>query len=712
MEYHTVGGGINHHNYIIAHRSGIVWPPMLPSSASPAASKRPRPDLCVARLQLHALRGARERPLSCIVTAVGAVILLLTPLLRCNRCSTSSSGHDAEDKKSARLAADEHFMEPEVITAVSPTGDSLRMAHVVVGIMTCRRFHRTRCRAQVETWLTRARRVVFFSDSADGASAELRAPVLAHTFAPSPTERIFSGGNWRAVPILRSLGEAFFSEEARAAMAARSEPLPRWVYMADDDTYAFTPTMLATLSEYDPDMPHYLGYAFIAAPHLEGIVPGVRQPLFANGGAGIAVSRGAFSAALPLFAKCEAEYKWNWPGDVRVAQCLLDAGVAVEWIRTFHAEAPGIIIHKQRPPPGSVPVGLQLPPLSFHHIDADALHLLSRMQAVSTTVSGLPCELDFSAHAFQPLTATHPSSRLQLSMHYGYEVVLSPQQGTDRPIQLLRPTKAGEYLAAFRTYGAVRANGSTQNASLASGFMQEFTGGECREGGQLRGGYSAQVLTHCGKCAEAEDWAAPAARSGLQICNFTFSHCTARIHVALEPAHCPRPSPRARIGLDAGRQPGSADVLLDGLVRPGWRGACGGDAGDGNPSDSSALCTTVSIRPGSDANLTLWFRVLAGSAVVQAARPQVVAHGSRRAVHVDFASSPGTLLLSGTVPVNAEMATDVQGKALAAALEPHALPLTIHQSCGADTAGVHGVRLKLRVLEHVAVEIGWRVRCA
>ena len=28
--------------------------------------------------------------------------------------------------------------------------------------------------------------------------------------------------------------------------------------------------------------------------------------------------------------------------------------------------------HKQRPPPGSVPVGLHLPPISFHHIDADA----------------------------------------------------------------------------------------------------------------------------------------------------------------------------------------------------------------------------------------------------------------------------------------------------------------------------------------------------
>jgi hypothetical protein len=134
--------------------------------------------------------------------------------------------------------------------------------------------------------------------------------------------------------------------------------------MADDDSYAFTPTMLATLAKYNPDQPHYLGYAFIAAPHLEGVIPGKRQPLFANGGAGICVSRGALVAALPVLAKCELEYTWNWPGDVRVAQCLVDAGIKVEWVRTFHAEAPGVIVHKKRPPPGSVPVGLVLPPLS------------------------------------------------------------------------------------------------------------------------------------------------------------------------------------------------------------------------------------------------------------------------------------------------------------------------------------------------------------
>ena len=327
------------------------------------------PGLLYARLQLYALKLARERPVICILLVLlalaGFPMIVTCVGAFCSPCTTTGTGATA----SHTLGVSGLVAAPAVDVALPPRGaaatGTVTMADVVVGIMTCRRFHRTRCRAQLDTWLRRARRVVFFTDTAEeGTSAELRAPVIAHTFKPSEFERIFSGGNWRAVPILRALAEHFFSAPAQARFAARHEPLPKWIYMADDDSYAFTPTMLATLAKYNPDQPHYLGYAFIAAPHLEGVIPGKRQPLFANGGAGICVSRGALVAALPVLAKCELEYTWNWPGDVRVAQCLVDAGIKVEWVRTFHAEAPGVIVHKKRPPPGSVPVGLVLPPPS------------------------------------------------------------------------------------------------------------------------------------------------------------------------------------------------------------------------------------------------------------------------------------------------------------------------------------------------------------
>ena len=45
---------------------------------------------------------------------------------------------------------------------------------------------------------------------------------------------------------------------------------------------------------------------------------------------------------------------------------------AFEQVHTFHSENPQVIIEKAKPPPGSVPVGLALPPLSFHHVDVSS----------------------------------------------------------------------------------------------------------------------------------------------------------------------------------------------------------------------------------------------------------------------------------------------------------------------------------------------------
>ena len=39
---------------------------------------------------------------------------------------------------------------------------------------------------------------------------------------------------------------------------------------------------MATLEKYDADQPYYIGYAFLVAAHLEGVVEGVRRPVRAN----------------------------------------------------------------------------------------------------------------------------------------------------------------------------------------------------------------------------------------------------------------------------------------------------------------------------------------------------------------------------------------------------------------------------------------------
>ena len=718
---------------------------------TPAAAPR---RLLFARLQLSTLRCFRERPVSLFA---GILVFLAVVLLRSRACqpcdaalphqgSGAGGGTDSHTgfpraaiSSSAWTAADFPTVVAKRIGA-ERADDIITMAHIVVGVMTCGRFHQTRCRAQSSTWLRRARRVVFYSDVADQqTSNELHAPVIAHRFEPSATERVFSGGNWRAVPILRSLAEEFFSSRAEADLRARHEPVPKWVFMVDDDSFAFTPQVLATLRARDPDQPHYLGYAFIAAPHLEGIVPGKRQPLFANGGAGIAVSRGALKAALPIFERCEATYKWNWPGDVRVAQCLLDAGVSVEWIKSFHAEAPGVIIHKQRPPPGSVPVGLHLPPISFHHVDADALFSLERMQTVqlspaavaAATATHEPHEVDWSKHAFQPLHATHPRTGVQLQMHFGYEVLVHPPAfgagrgadaiggvgGGDEEMQdeVKRSMLVGNHLASFVAVAA--------SASFASSaplrYVQTFTGGECRQSGRLLGGLSAVVTTHCGTCDDAgegseggrgshSEWQPSLGATGLAVCSFSFVSCTARVRVALSPSECPKPSPRLRVGLDIGTAPGTADAARDGVPTFGWFRSYGSPASKvsnaaGGCDADGAECTTVraSVTSPSPTNLTLWARVLSGETVVHVpTRPTVTAGawsgGNTLSLpKVELADArESTLLLSGAT----------------ATLEPPATSMTFAHVC--TRTGSFDVRATLLVREHVSVPLSWRIDCS
>ena len=150
----------------------------------------------------------------------------------------------------------------------SAAGGELQLAEVVVGLMTAQRFHGTRCRMQSATWLQRMRRVIFFTDSTADAPEELQAPVLAHAFDAAPLERIFSGGNWRALPILREMAHMFFTDEAQARFVARGEPPPRWAYMADDDAFAFHSQLhrnaiaglvaLHSLRRYHPAAPLFL----------------------------------------------------------------------------------------------------------------------------------------------------------------------------------------------------------------------------------------------------------------------------------------------------------------------------------------------------------------------------------------------------------------------------------------------------------------------
>jgi len=589
---------------------------------------------------------------------------------------------------------------------------------------------------------------------------------MRHAFAPSRPgdtvpERIYSGGNWRAVPILRSVAEAFFTADAAARLAAQGEPAAEWAFLADDDSFVITSQLTATLSRYDPSKPHYLGYAFLAAPHLEGVIKGKRQPKFANGGAGLALSRAAVAQVLPRLAACEHAYKWNWPGDVRTAQCLLDAGVQLTWVRSFHSESPPTILEKAKPPPGSVAVGLTLPPVSFHHVDpgetqprccrevaqtylaqaprrgdpftqiraafpppklcpglprplphtpdrvtyiAAAAEWLARLEAMSIVRHG-GAYYDFGHLVLQPCAGRVENNRGTASLILGYSVSLSSSSpsGDDR---------FGERLETVSVEG---------DAASGVAFVQRYAGGDCREVagrvdassrdparfGKLYGGRTATVRLRCGSCGGGGGGGGGVASSPspLTLCSSALERggCSLALEVAIAPVLCPRRQWLRRIGLDVGTGAGTADVVVDGVATLAWSPRCA-DAATGTP----LTCAGVILAGGPTVrNLTLFVRVLAGTAAV--ALTDVAPPLGVRLRVLRRRDSP--VLLTG------DAAPRGPGALSLPAIEPRPLAIVLEHDCGGKSLPPQakersGAALAtLRAHGHPPIRLKWQVEC-
>lgn len=141
-----------------------------------------------------------------------------------------------------------------------------------------------------------------------------------------------------------------------------------------------------------------------------------------------------------------------------------------------------------------------------------------------------------------------------------------------------------------------------------------------------------------------------------------------------------------RVGLDAGTAAGGADVASDGEATPAWAAECADAAG----GDRAACAPT---RPAGSANVTLFFRALRGSTVVQLSALQA----DRPGLRVGVGPAEHTLLLSGTTAPEQ--------------LEPAASRLTLQHACEAGASGTYGVRATLLVREHAPISLGWRWAC-
>jgi hypothetical protein len=150
-------------------------------------------------------------------------------------------------------------------------------------------------------------------------------------------------------------------------------PDAKWFILIDDDTYLFMENVHEYLSQFDHTMPYYLGNPnmFVGC---DGVSEFGQGPLFAHGGSGIILSRGALEKMKPVASQCIQKYKDCFAGDVRLALCLRDVGVFVESTDRNHLEPPNDHHHFGSPCEK---------PLTFHHLTVSQIQKLYQAQESS-----------------------------------------------------------------------------------------------------------------------------------------------------------------------------------------------------------------------------------------------------------------------------------------------------------------------------------------
>lgn len=150
-------------------------------------------------------------------------------------------------------------------------------------------------------------------------------------------------------------------------------PDAEWYIMIDDDTYVLMDNLKEALDNLDPMVPHYLG-AVTGFIGCDGVRSWSNTAVFAHGGSGIVVSRGALLKMLPIVDTCIEKYKSCWAGDIRLGLCLRDVGVPVKNAGFFSSDPPNSKFNFTYP---------CSTPRTFHHLLPDQMQKLYELEQVA-----------------------------------------------------------------------------------------------------------------------------------------------------------------------------------------------------------------------------------------------------------------------------------------------------------------------------------------
>lgn len=106
-----------------------------------------------------------------------------------------------------------------------------------------------------------------------------------------------------------------------------------WVFKCDDDTYVVVDELTASLNEYDPSQPWFIGNLIQPTGKTESV----------SGGAGYALSRGLLEKWRPHLKRCVDEADEETGEDRTINNCLRALGAKPINLVGLHAHSPDLI---------------------------------------------------------------------------------------------------------------------------------------------------------------------------------------------------------------------------------------------------------------------------------------------------------------------------------------------------------------------------------
>lgn len=355
---------------------------------------------------------------------------------------------------------------PSEALAFASGGGALSVDDVAFGVLTCHQYLGTRLHAQQRTWLRHVKHVMAFTDEAPPDADKLGIELVVEKPPMGPKEMLEPGhGARRALGALEALHRRF--------------PEAKWYFFVDDDTFVYVPTLLTeVLGRRSPDSPHYVGWAYRAGRALHGWAPGQYRPQIAIGGAGFAISAKLMAELVPQVPACRSRYTWDWPGDLRIAQCVSDLGYGVEDEARLHPEAPRYeATWRDLWTNGE-------PPVSFHHLAPQEVMQLYEAEVVRRYDK--LGTLDFASLALAEVSHEEPSLGLTFHARWGLEVNVSGRAGAPmsadvmQSFQAAAPASGHDFEQAYMGAACPRHPGSRVKVRL------DLRCGDCPSGSATR----------------------------------------------------------------------------------------------------------------------------------------------------------------------------------------------------------------------------------